>query len=94
MELNKTQIKKINQAKIWFKKSDKYAIDDAVKRFNTQRTKDNVLSAYCTLHKSFKNHCNFLKAKSLVESSFSDSQKDYIKLAKLLKQFIKSFNLN
>ncbi len=32
-ELNKTQLQKITEAKTWFKKSDKFALDFALKNF-------------------------------------------------------------
>lgn len=90
--MNKTQIKKIEKAKTWFKKSDKFALDYALKNFATMRDKNNVIDAFEYLQKSFKSNLEFKKIEKFYDSKSIFDNKDYLKLCSMLKKFVKSFN--
>ena len=90
-ELNKTQLKKIENAKIWYKESDKFALDYALKNFGTMRDKNNLIDAFEYLQTSFKSHPDFKKIEKFYNSKSIFENKDYLKLSSMLKKFVKSF---
>lgn len=92
MTMNQTQLKKIEKAKNWFKKSDKFSIDYALKNFRTSREKNTIIDAYCYLEISFKSNIEFKKIKKFYNSKNEFEFKDYLKLCKMIKKFVKSFN--
>ena len=91
-ELNKTQLKKIEQAKTWFKKGDRFTLDYALKNFKTGRAKESVIDAYDYLEISFKSNIEFKKIKKFYNSKNEFEFKDFLKLCKMIKKFVKSFN--
>lgn len=91
-ELNKIQLKKIEDAKTWFKKSDRFPLDYALKNFKTGREKESVIDAYDYLEISFKSNIEFKKIKKFYNSKNEFEFKDYLKLCKMIKKFVKSFN--
>lgn len=91
-ELNKTQLKKIKQAQTWFKKSDKFTIDYALKNFKTGHAKESVIDAYSYLETSFKSNIEFKKIKKFYDLKNEFEFKDFLKLCKMIKKFVKSFN--
>ena len=91
-ELNKTQLKKIEEAKTWFKKGDKFTLDYALKNFRTSREENRIIDAYCYLEISFKSNIEFKKIKKFYNSKNEFEFKDYLKLCKMIKKFVKSFN--
>lgn len=91
--MNKTQLKKINTAKKWFKKSSTFTLEYSLKNFGTMRDKNNIIEAYEYLEKSFKRHDNFKDIVKFYNSKNIFGDNDYLKLCRLLKKFTKSFNL-
>lgn len=90
--MNKTQLKKITEAKTWFKKSDKFAIDFALKNFRTSRDENRIIDAYDYLRVSFKSNSDFKKIQKFYNSKNEFKFKDYVKLCKMIKKFVKTFN--
>lgn len=91
-KLNKTQLKKIKQAKTWFKKGDRFTLDYALKNFKTGHAKENIIDAYAYLEISFKSNIEFKKIKKFYNSKNEFEFKDFLKLCKMIKKFVKSFN--
>ena len=90
--MNKTQIQKINRAKKWFIKSDKFTIDYQINNMFNGHAKNLLIDVYEYWLSSFKKDPNFQSVIKLYEEKSFESKQDYIDLCNAIKNFVINSN--